>query len=244
MQRLQKLLAAAGAGSRRGAETLITAGRVTVNGTVVTTLGTQVDPERDQVAVDGVPVSLGRRQTLLLNKPAGYVTTREDVHAPLTVMSLVPEIPGLHPVGRLDKDTTGLLLLTNDGALTFALTHPKHRIPKTYHAWVRGVPTEEAQAQIRHGGIPVEGKPAAPAPTRIRARREDRALLEIVLHEGRKREVRQLLGAIGHPVITLRRVQLGPLDLGDLPEGQWRELSEAEVRGLYRAAGVEPGVGS
>jgi pseudouridine synthase len=240
MQRLQKLLAAAGVGSRRHAETLITAGRVTVNGMVVTTLGTQADPERDQVAVDGVPISLGRRQTFLLHKPAGYVTTREDVHAPLTVMSLVPDVPGLHPVGRLDKDTTGLLLLTNDGALTYALTHPKHQIPKTYHVWVRGLPSEEALDQLRRGGIPVEGKPAAPAPVRIRARREGRTLLEIILREGRKREVRQLFGVIGHPVITLRRAKLGPLDLGDLPEGQWRELSEAEVRTLYRAAGVEP----
>ncbi|HOS43784.1 MAG TPA: pseudouridine synthase, partial [Armatimonadota bacterium] len=155
MERVQKVLAAAGVSSRRAAEQLILDGRVTVNGEVIAQLGTKVDPARDVVAVDGTPIQPPAPRTLMLNKPAGYLTTRSDPHARDTVMSLVPEIPGLHPIGRLDKDTTGLLLLTNDGALTNALTHPRHRVKKTYHVWVQEVPTERA-ARVLMTGVEIE----------------------------------------------------------------------------------------
>lgn len=230
------MLAAAGVSSRRGAEELIKAGRVTVNGEV-TTLGARVDPTRDVVAVDGTPVRLPTRRTLMLHKPAGLVTSRKDPHATDTVMSLVPAIPGLHPVGRLDKNTTGLLLLTNDGELTFALTHPRHVVEKTYRAWVRGIPSNDALRKLRQG-ITLEDGPTAPAQVRRVLTRGDRTLVEVTIHEGRKRQVRRMLEAIDAPVISLARVRFGPLTLGDLPEGRWRELTDEELDALYRAAGI------
>lgn len=230
------MLAAAGVSSRRGSEALIKAGRVTVNGQVVE-LGAQVDPARDLVAVDGVPVNRPAHRVLMLHKPAGVVTSRKDPHAEDTVMSLVPRIPGLHPVGRLDKNTTGLLLLTNDGDLTYALTHPKHHIDKTYRAWVRGVPSNEALRRLRQG-IELEDGMTAPAEARRQQTRGDRTLVEITIHEGRKRQVRRMLEAVDAPVISLTRTRLGPLTLGTLPEGQWRDLSDGELRELYNAANV------
>lgn len=214
------------------------AGRVTINGAVVTLLGTQVDPAHDVVAVDGVPVRLSGQHTLLLNKPAGYITTRSDPHARETVMALLPEIPGLHPIGRLDKDTTGLLLFTNDGDLTYALTHPKHLVEKTYRAWVEGLPEKDAMAHLRQGVLLEDGL-TAPAQVKRILTREKRTLLEITIHEGRKRQVRRMLLVIGHPVISLSRVRVGPLELGELPEGHWRELAEEEVRALFQVAGVK-----
>lgn len=231
------MLAAAGVSSRRGAEELIKAGRVTVNGQVVN-LGDCVDPLRDLVAVDGQPVHLPAWRTIMLNKPAGIVTSRKDPHATDTVMSLVPPIPGLHPVGRLDKNTTGLLLLTNDGELTFALTHPRHVVDKTYRAWVRGIPSNDALQQLRRGIALADG-PTAPAQARRIFTRADRTMVEITIHEGRKRQVRRMLEAVGAPVISLSRVRIGPLGLGDLPEGQWRDLREDELAALYHAAGVQ-----
>ncbi len=201
----------------------------------VTLLGTQVDPARDIVAVDGVPVRLPAHRTLMLNKPAGVITTRSDPHARDTVMALLPEIPGLHPIGRLDKETTGLLLLTNDGDLTYALTHPKHHVEKTYRAWVQGVPDTAALAQLRDGVLLEDGL-TAPAHVKRILTREDRTLLEITIHEGRKRQVRRMLLVVGHPVISLARTRIGPLTLGDLPEGQWREVTADEVRTLYATA--------
>jgi pseudouridine synthase len=234
MERLQKLIAAAGVSSRRHAETLITDGRVTVNNAVVALLGTRVDPQRDVIAVDGVPIHRPEQRTIMLNKPAGYITTRQDPHAPDTIMALVPEIPGLHPIGRLDKNTTGLLLLTNDGALTYALTHPKHHVEKTYRAWVQGIPREEQLERLRRGVLLDDG-PTAPAQLYLVRHAADRALLEIVIHEGRKRQVRRMCDAIGHPVIALSRLRIGPLALGDLPEGRWRDLTAEEIRSLQTA---------
>ncbi|MHB0938331.1 MAG: pseudouridine synthase [Armatimonadota bacterium] len=236
MERVQKMLAAAGVSSRRGAEELIKAGRVTVNGEVVE-LGARVDPARDTVAVDGTPVHLPTHRTIMLHKPAGIVTSRKDPHATDTVMSLVPAIPGLHPVGRLDMNTTGLLLLTNDGELTFALTHPRHVVDKTYRAWVRGIPSNDALHKLREG-ITLEDGPTAPAQVRRILTRADRTLVEMTIHEGRKRQVRRMLEAVESPVISLARVRLGPLTLGDLPEGQWRDLNDEELDALYKAAGV------
>ncbi len=210
---------------------------MTVNGEVIAQLGTKVDPARDVVAVDGTPIQPPAPRTLMLNKPAGYLTTRSDPHARDTVMSLVPEIPGLHPIGRLDKDTTGLLLLTNDGALTNALTHPRHRVKKTYHVWVQEVPTERA-ARVLMTGVEIEGKKTAPAQVEVLRVDKHRTLLAITIHEGRKRQLRLMCAAIGHPVISLTRVSLGPLVLGHLKAGKWRDLSPAEVQALFRAAGV------
>ncbi len=214
------------------------AGRVTINGQVVTLLGTQVDPARDVIAVDGVPVRLPTHCTLMLHKPAGVITTRSDPRARDTVMALLPAIPGLHPIGRLDKDTTGLLLFTNDGDLTYVLTHPKHHVNKIYRAWVEGVAGQEALGQLR-AGVLLEDGLTSPAEVKRVLTREGRTLLDITIHEGRKRQVRRMLQAVDHPVISLSRTRLGPLTLGDLAEGQWRELTADEVRALYQAAGVK-----
>ena len=215
---------------------MILAGRVTVNGALVTLLGTRVDAERDVVAVDGVPVTRPAKHTLMLNKPPGYLTTVSDPQARNTVMSLAPAIDGLHPIGRLDQETTGLLLLTNDGDLTFALTHPRHHVDKTYRAWVTGRPNEKHLAQLRRGIVLSDGL-TAPAEVEIVARDAERTLVEVTIFEGRKRQVRRMLQTIGHPVLSLTRLSIGPLTLGPLPEAQWRELNEAEVQALYHASG-------
>jgi pseudouridine synthase len=224
-----------------------------VNGQAVREPGTKVDPETAAIEVDGHPVPTGvPRLTLLLNKPRGYFTTRRDPHAPRTVLDLVlpglrklageealptAAIDGLHPVGRLDADTEGLLLLTNDGNLTFALTHPAREVPKVYVAEVRGgVPSPEALERLR-GGIELEGRRTAPARARLLSAGEGRASVEIEIHEGRKRQVRLMLAAVGHPVARLRRVRFGPLTLGRLQPGEWRILSEDEVARL-RALGA------
>ena len=223
--------------SRRGAEALIREGRVTVNGEVAA-LGVRVDPLRDAVAVDGRPVSLASTRVIMLHKPAGIVTTRKDPYARDTVMSLAPSVPGLHPVGRLDKNTTGLLLLTNDGDLTFALTHPRHLVRKTYRAWVRGVPSNEALGKLRAGMLLDDG-PTAPALARRLRVLGGRTLVELTIHEGRKRQVRRMLEAVGATVISLARTRVGPLALGELPEGKWRDLREEERAALYAAAGLD-----
>ncbi|MHB9132766.1 MAG: pseudouridine synthase [Armatimonadota bacterium] len=238
MERLQKLIAGAGVASRRQAETLIMAGRVTVNGEVVTLLGTRVDPQQDVVVVDGVPLTQPSSRTIMLNKPANYITTRSDPHARNTVMSLIPDIPGLHPIGRLDKDTTGLLLLTNDGNLTYALTHPKHHVDKTYRLWMTGRPGNEALETLRHGVLLEDGM-TAPARVKRLQSGANATELEITIHEGRKRQVRRMVEAIGGRVTSLTRISVGPLSLGDLPEGQWRDLTSDEIHALYEAAGVE-----
>jgi pseudouridine synthase len=236
MDRLQKFLAAAGVSSRRHAESLILSGRVTVNGEVVVRLGTRVDPLGDVVSVDGVSISLPTLCTIMLHKPAGYLTTVSDPFARDTVMSLVPQIDGLHPIGRLDKDTTGLLLFTNDGDLTFALTHPRHHVHKTYRAWVTGRPNEKHLAQLRNGVLLSDGV-TAPAEAHIVAHESERTLVELIIHEGRKRQVRRMLQAIGHPVLSLIRLGVGPLLLGSLPESHWRQLSLEEIQALFIAAG-------
>lgn len=238
MERLQKVIAAAGVTSRRHAEELIMAGRVTVNGELVTLLGTRIDPQQDTVAVDGVPITQPTKRTIMLNKPAGFITTRHDPQARDTVMTLVPPIPGLHPIGRLDMETTGLLLLTNDGDLTYALTHPKHHVNKTYQAWVTGVPTDDELTALRCG-IQLDDGLTAPAEVRQLQESHDRALIEITIHEGRNRQVRRMLKAIGHPVVSLRRLRIGPLELGDLNDGAWRDLTHDELQEIYAAAGVD-----
>jgi 23S rRNA pseudouridine2605 synthase len=209
---------------------------VTVNGDVVERLGTRVDPKGDIVAVDGVLISLPALCAIMLHKPAGYLTTVSDPFARDTVMALVPPIDGLHPIGRLDKETTGLLLFTNDGALTFALTHPRNHVNKTYRAWVTGLPNEKHLEQLRLGIVLSDGL-TAPADALIVARESERTLVELIIHEGRKRQIRRMLQAIGHPVLSLIRLGVGPLFLGPLPESHWRELTAEEIQALFIAAG-------
>lgn len=232
--RLQKFLARAGAASRRGSEDLMTAGRVSVNGAVVTELGTKVDPSVDEVAVDGEIVRLADGPAyLMLNKPAGYVTTMKDPQGRPTVVDLFPpNAPaGLFPVGRLDQETEGLLLLTTDGELAHVLMHPRHHVPKRYLATVGGVPDESDLCGLREG-VRLDDGMCAPAEARIVKRSGTAAVVELIIREGRKRQVRRMLSAIGHPVNRLERMAFGPVELGDLARGQVRALTEAEVAAL------------
>src|SRR5690606_13808586 len=237
-ERLQKVLAAAGIGSRRRCEELIAAGRVQVNGQVVTRLGTRVDPLRDDIRVDGRPVRPlrpDRFRYVMMHKPVGVVTTLRDPQGRPTVADLLPKgFPRLLPVGRLDRDSSGLLLFTNDGELAAALLHPRYEIPKTYRVTVQGHPSPRALAALRRGVL-LEDGPTAPAQVKVLSRDRDTSVLEMVIHEGRKRQVRRMCAAVGHPVVALRRVAFGPLTLGGLPPGAVRELSSREVEALREA---------
>jgi 23S rRNA pseudouridine2605 synthase len=230
-ERLQKILARAGFGSRRASEALIAAGRVRVNGEVAA-LGARADPETDRIEVDGAV--LGIRPGLvhyLLNKPAGVVTTASDPQGRPTVVGLVPAEPRVFPVGRLDADTEGLLLLTNDGELAHRLTHPSFGVDKEYVADVEGRPTRGALRRLREG-VELEDGPTAPAKVSLVGDR----LLRITIHEGRKRQVRRMCDAVGLPVRRLVRVRIGPIADRRLAPGEWRALEPDEVRALERAA--------
>ena len=236
--RLQKFLARAGVASRRASEKLIEAGRISVNGQVVTELGTKVDPEADEVRLDGAPVrKAAEAVTLMLNKPAGFLTSMKDPQGRPCVAQLVPldEFPALYPLGRLDYDTTGLLLFSTDGELGNAVLHPSHHVDKTYRALVKGKPSEAALDRLRSGVVLDDG-PTQPAEVRLAGRKGKNAYVEIIIHEGRKRQVKRMCEAIGHPVLQLHRASFGPLELGDLPEGKYRVLSEQEVAALERAS--------
>ena len=236
-ERLQRALARAGLGSRRACEDLIRSGRVTVNGRVAT-LGDRVDPERDAVAVGGHQVSTdpGLRY-LAFHKPAGVTTTMRDPHTASDLRRFLPDEPRVFPVGRLDRETEGLLLLTNDGELANRLAHPSHGVEKEYLAEVEGSPTERHAARLRRG-VELEDGPAAAISARAVARTGGRGAVRLVMGEGRKREVRRMLAAVGLPVRRLIRVRIGPLRLGRLRAGEVRELEPEEVRALYRAAGL------
>lgn len=270
--RLQKFLARAGVASRRHSEELIAAGRVAVNGAVVTEMGAKVDPEKDAVAVDGAPVALPEEgATFMLHKPAGYVTTMSDPQGRPTAASLMATelaaYPALFPVGRLDTDTTGLLLFTTDGDLGHGLLHPRRHVEKTYLALVEGRLNDYDLRRLREG-IVLDDGPTLPAGVRAltgdEARRARRLIgsdagasgrrqrhggkrsrgaleasgsyVEVRLREGRKRQVRRMLEAVGHPVIALHREAFGPLDLGDVPRGEARQLTDAEVAALKELA--------
>lgn len=218
----------------------MTGGRVTVNGTVVTELGAKVDPRLDVVAVDGREVHLADQPTyLMLNKPEGVVTTMSDPQQRPTVATLVPreEHPGLFPVGRLDFNTTGLLLFTTDGELSHRLLHPRWKVPKTYLATVDGWPDENDVAALRRG-VELDDGMTAPADVRILERLHGSSVIEITITEGRKRQVRRMFSAVSHPVIALHRVRFGPLILGDLASASWRELDHDEVRSLLDVAAM------
>lgn len=233
-ERLQKALAAAGVASRRQAEEMITAGRVEVNGKVVTELGTRVGPT-DRISVDGTLISRVPRHTyVLLNKPVGVLSTTVDERGRRTVVDLVGAGERVYPVGRLDLDSEGLLLLTNDGELTFRLLHPRHEIPKEYLVWVRPSPTPEQLRQLRDG-VEIEGGKTLPA----QVSRRPGGALSITLREGRKRQIRLMAAAVGLQVDRLVRVREGPLELGNLPPGAWRELRPSEVAALREAAGLD-----
>lgn len=232
-QRLQKWLAHCGYGSRRACEQLIQQGRVQVNGAVAS-LGAKIDPQRDVITVDGKRVQPPQAFVyLMLHKPRGYVTTRKDPHAPHTVMELLRDAPpNLFPVGRLDADSEGLLLFTNDGAFAHRLTHPRYKLPKTYRVWVQGKPTARALTQLREGVLLEDGK-TAPAEVRLLRTESEQSVLEIVLREGRKRQIRRMCAAVGHPVQRLKRIAMGALRLpSDLPLGKWRMLTPAEIQQL------------
>ncbi|MBM3660142.1 MAG: rRNA pseudouridine synthase [Actinobacteria bacterium] len=237
-ERLQKVLARAGFGSRRACEELIAAGRVQVDGQVAV-LGDRVDPMSAAIAVDGVAVA--SRPGLVhyvCNKPRGVVTTAHDPQGRPTVMGLVPPEPRVFPVGRLDLDTEGLLLLTNDGDLAQLLTHPRHGVEKTYLAEVEGVPSPAALRRLREG-VDLDDGPTAPARAAlVQAAAGDRttSAVEITIHEGRNRQVRRMCDAIGHPVQRLVRTRIGPLHDARLAPGEWRTLEPREVRALYEAA--------
>jgi pseudouridine synthase len=228
--RLNKYLSQSGVASRREADRLIQEGRVWVNGKVVSTLGVKIDDAEDLVEVDGQKITKRKPLIyLMLNKPAGYVVTRKDPTGRPTVMDLIPvSMKHLYPVGRLDYDSRGLLLLTNDGDLAFRLMHPRHEIKKVYLVEVKGDPVEESIIKLKKG-IFLEGKKTAPARLIKLKSSPDRSLVKIELKEGRKREVRKMCAAVGHPVLDLKRIEFGGLRLDRLKPGKWRDLTSKEI---------------
>jgi len=236
MERLNKVISRAGVASRRGADRLIEEGRVTVNGETVGKLGMQVDPQRDVVKVDGVriPAIPEHHTYLMLNKPRGYVTTMSDPEGRPTVKDLLRGIKApVYPVGRLDFNSEGLLLMTDDGDLARDLMHPRNKVAKTYAVKVRGTPSNEALGRLRRG-IRLEGRKTMPARLSI-SRRSANSWLQVTVFEGRKHQVKKMLQAVGHPVLKLRRVSYAGLDLGDLPVGRLRPLGHHQVERLRRA---------
>ena len=228
--RLQKFIAGAGICSRRKAEELITAGKVKVNGNRVTELGTKIDPETDSVEVDGKPIgSGGKKYYIMLNKPAGYITTTSDTHDRPTVMNLVSDIKArIYPVGRLDADTEGLLLMTNDGDFANAVIHPSKKHEKVYIAEVKGLPMLET-LKILKRGVDTGEYITKPANVELLKGNQSTSTLKIGITEGRKRQVRIMCETVGHPVLALKRVEIGPLTLGNLPKGKWRHLRKEEI---------------
>ena len=241
--RLQKVIAGAGLASRRGAETLIQDGRVTVNGKIVSVLGSRADPDVDDIRLDGRRVPpVVRRRYLLLNKPRGVITTRDDPERRRTVMDLLTDVrESVYPVGRLDYESEGLLLLTNDGDLAASLTHPRHGLERVYEARVRGVPDGGALKRLSRGVV-LEGRRTSPATVSLltagRGRSGDQAVVRLTITEGRKRQVRQMCEAIGHPVVRLRRVRIGPIQDTGLKPGQYRDLAPGEIKALRRAVAL------
>ena len=237
--RLNRYLARSGVASRRAAEALITAGRVAVNGTIVTGLSTAVDPEADAVEVDGRPIRLPDTLTyVVLNKPAGYVVTLSDPQGRPTVADLVADVgAAVVPVGRLDARTEGLLILTDDGDLAYRVAHPSFELDKVYEVVARGVLSERSRQRLEEW-IELDGRPTAPARVTVRSTDRNTTVAEIVVHEGRKRQVRRMFEAVGHPVRRLKRISVGPVALGDLRPGRWRHMTEQELSAVRRAVGL------
>ncbi len=238
LERLHKYLARTGVASRRAAERLILAGQVMVNGRVVTEMGIKVDPERDVVQVEGRRVRLAALPvTLMVHKPSGYVSTTRDPQGRRVVTDLVGKDYGrLYPVGRLDYDATGLLLLTSDGELAHRLMHPSYQVPRTYRVTVRGQATRQTLARLAEG-VELEGRVVA-AGLLLRKTEPDRTVLEVTVWEGRHHLVKRLLEQVGHPVLKLKRLALGPLSLGGLPRGACRPLTGGELAALRGSVGL------
>ncbi len=238
--RLHKFLALCGVASLRAAEKLVAAGRVTVNGSVVSNVRRGIDPKTDDIRVDGKRVEPEKKVYMMLNKPTGYLTTMKDPQGRKSVSELVAGVPQrVFPVGRLDKDTHGLLLMTNDGEVTYHLTHPKFEISKTYHAVVKGIVSEDALDKLS-SGVQLSDGVTSPAQVRLLSHHGNESVIEISIAEGKKRQVRRMCSAVGHEVVELERVAMGGLVLDDLPPGTWRYLSPEEISQLRQlAAGTE-----
>ncbi len=238
-ERLQKLMAKAGFGSRRACEDIIRQGRVSVNGHPAS-LGMQADPAEDDIRVDGSRLRITAPPIyIMLNKPGGVISDEDVAGKWPRARDLIPIEGHLYPVGRLDLNSEGLMLFTNDGELAHHLTHPRYEHPKTYRVLVEGEPAEKT-LQAWHRGIPLDGEPTAPADISMIAKTRQGTLLEITLREGRKRQLRRVAAALGHPVISLRRIALGPLKLGELASGSWRHLSSQEVKRLQEVRMAPP----
>ena len=232
-ERLQKILAKAGIASRRRAEQLICDGRIQVNGQVVNEMGYKADPSLDTITCDGKPIDLEQKMYVLLNKPAGYVTTLADPQGRPVVSDLVANIPlRLFPVGRLDLETEGALLMTNDGELGNAILHPRFEVNKTYEATVTGSPSQD-RIRLLEQGIEIEGIKTRPAAIRILKRFKEQTLVEVIIHEGKKRQVRKMFQAIDHRVLHLRRTAYGALRLGTLPSGKYRVLGQNDLKKIF-----------
>ena len=230
--RLQKFLAETGVASRRHCEELIRAGRVKVNGEPVSTVGTKVSPANDRILLDGKPVATQKKFYVALNKPAGYLCTAKDTHNRHTVFDLLPKSwPRLHTVGRLDFDTEGLLFLSNDGDFSLHLTHPRYKVPKRYEVLITGILSEPQAAQLISGMWVDEERMKADKVTNIR-HLSSQTRFEMVLTQGKKRQIRRMLSAMGHRVVRLKRLNIGSLELGSLKTGRWRFLTTSEVRAL------------
>ncbi len=237
--RLNRFLALCGVGSRRRCDEYIAAGRITISGSVVAEMGFRVSPDSDVVSFDGQPVqAVTVERLIMLNKPKEYIVTAEDTHGRPTVFDLLEDVEErIFPIGRLDYDTEGLLLLTNNGELAHRIAHPKYNVRKNYHALMTGIPSESALETLRQG-IMLDDGMTAPAKVRLLRARKDKALVEIKIIEGRKREVRRMGEAIGHPVIDLKRVAIDRLKLTNLAVGKWRDLSKDEVDMLKRRVNI------
>lgn len=232
-ERLQKILAKAGIASRRSAEQLIRDGRIRINGQVVVEMGCKADPARDRITCDGKPIIFEEKLTLLLNKPAGYVTTLSDPQGRPIVSDLLGDIPfRLFPVGRLDFETEGALLMTNDGEMGNAILHPRFEVNKTYVALVSGSPSPDKLRRMEQG-IELDGVKTRPAAVKVLKRFKDQTLIEVIIHEGKKRQVRKMFQAVHHRVLHLKRTAYGQLDLGALPLGKYRVLTTDDLKKIF-----------
>lgn len=231
--RLQKYMALCGVASRRKSEEIIGEGRVKVNNVVITELGTIIDPSKDKVLVDDKRIKLESNMVyIMLNKPIGYVSSLSDEKGRKVVTDLIEGVKErIYPVGRLDADTTGLILLTNDGELAFKLTHPSKRVDKKYIAIVEGVPNKK-ELELLRNGVFIDGKKTSPAEVKVAKRFDEDSILDIVIHEGRNRQVKKMCEAVNHPVKKLKRVSIGEIELGGLNIGNWRFLNDEEVKYL------------
>lgn len=238
LERLQKIMSESGVASRRKCEELILEKRVKVNGVVVSKLGVKADKEKDLIEVDGKPLQYDdKRIYIMLNKPLGYITSARDQFRRPTVLDLVKDInERVYPVGRLDYDTEGLIILTNDGKMTYTITHPKHNINKTYRALLSGR-TDQKDINAFKNGIGIEDYITAPAELKLIKYIGNNSLVDITIHEGKNRQVRKMCSAIGHPVINLKRIRIGKIELGELKKGTWRYLTADEIKYLKSLEG-------